>query len=75
VEQCQARGIRKIVGVYIPSKKNNMVAAHYAGLDFTGLSETSGDRQVWQYDIPQTYSMRTRFIRRAAQTVPTVAND
>ena len=36
VEQCQARGIRKIVGVYIPSKKNGMVAGHYAepGLQF-----------------------------------------
>ena len=29
VEQCQVRGIRKIVGVYIPSKKNSMVAGHY----------------------------------------------
>ena len=35
VEQCQARGIRKIVGVYIPSKKNSMVAGHYAGLGFS----------------------------------------
>ena len=35
VEQCQARGIRKIVGIYIPSKKNSMVAGHYANLGFT----------------------------------------
>ena len=35
VEQCQARGIRKIVGVYIPSKKNSMVAGHYASLGFS----------------------------------------
>jgi FkbH-like protein len=75
VEQCQARGICKIVGVYIPSKKNNMVAQHYAGLDFARLSETSGDRQLWHYNVPQAYSMRTRFIRRAAQTLPTAAND
>ena len=35
VEQCQARGIRKIVGVYIPSKKNSMVADHYRNLGFS----------------------------------------
>jgi FkbH-like protein len=75
VEQCQARGIRKVVGVYIPSKKNGMVSGHYAGLDFTRLNETSGDRQLWQYGVPQNYSMRTRFIHRAAQTLPAVANE
>ncbi len=35
VERCQARGIRKIVGVYIPSKKNGMVAGHYSSLGFS----------------------------------------
>ncbi len=75
VEQCQRRGIRRIVGVYIPSKKNKMVAGHYAGLDFTELGEASGDRQVWHYNVPQTRSIRTRFIQRAAQTSPTAAND
>ena len=34
IEQCQARGIRKILGVYIPSKKNSMVAGHYASPRF-----------------------------------------
>jgi FkbH-like protein len=74
VEQCQARGIRRIVGVYIPSKKNSMVAGHYAGLGFTRLNESSGDRELWQDDVPQAYSVRTRFIRRTAQTSPTSAN-
>ena len=41
VEQCQARGIRKIVGVYIPSKKNSMVAGHYANLGFTRIEGNS----------------------------------
>lgn len=74
VEQCQARGIRRIVGVYIPSKKNSMVVGHYAGLGFTPLSESSGDHESWHYEVPQAYSARTRFIRRTAQTLPTVAN-
>jgi FkbH-like protein len=74
VEQCQARGIRRVLGVYIPSKKNNMVAGHYAGLGFTRLNEPSGEHELWQYEVPQSYSMRTRFIRRTAQTLPTIAN-
>jgi FkbH-like protein len=74
VEQCRARGLRRIVGVYIPSKKNSMVAGHYAELAFTQLSESSGDRGLWHYDVPQAYSARTRYIRRTAQTQPSVAN-
>ena len=66
VEQCHARGIRQIRGVYIPSKKNGMVAAHYAGLGFTELSESSAERRLWHYEVPQPYSPRTRFIRRVA---------
>jgi FkbH-like protein len=74
VEHCQARGIRRIVGVYIPTKKNNMVAGHYSGLGFTRLTESSGDHELWRFDVPQSYSLRTRFIRRTAQTLPTSAN-
>ncbi len=73
VEQCQARGISKIVGVYIPSKKNSMVAGHYGKLGFTGVEETSDGRKLWRYDVPQVYSARTRFIRRSTKTLPTVA--
>jgi FkbH-like protein len=74
VEQCQAQGIRRIVGVYIPSKKNKMVAGHYAGLGFTPVSGSSGDRELWHFDVPQSGSVRTRFIRRTEQTLPNIAN-
>jgi FkbH-like protein len=72
VEQCQARGIRKIVGVYIPSKKNGMVARHYENFGFTRGEVTAEGRQLWHYDIPSTYSPKTRFIRKTA-TEPKVA--
>ena len=74
VDQCQARGIRRIVGVYIPSKKNSMVAGHYAGLGFTRAGGTAEGRELWHYDVPQPYSSRTRFIRRTTKMLPTVAN-
>jgi FkbH-like protein len=69
VEQCQARGIRKIVGVYIPSKKNAMVAAHYASLGFASISGASEGRELWSYEVPASYSPRTRYIRRTAEAL------
>ena len=70
VEQCQARGIRRIVGVYIPSKKNNMVAGHYASFGFSPMGGASEGRELWGYDVPATYSPRTRHIRRTAEALP-----
>ena len=69
VEQCQARGIRKIVGIYIPSKKNGMVAEHYASLGFSSMGATSEGRELWSFDVPATYSPRTRHIRRIAEAL------
>jgi predicted enzyme involved in methoxymalonyl-ACP biosynthesis len=67
VEQCQRRGIRRIVGVYIPSKKNGMVAGHYAGFGFSAIKGTSEGGEFWGYDVPDSYSPRTRYIRRTAE--------
>jgi FkbH-like protein len=74
VERCQELGFRKIVGVYIPSKKNNMVAGHYASLGFSRTEGTPRDCELWHYDVPRSYSPRARYIRRAAKTLPAVVN-
>ena len=74
VEKCQELGIRKIVGVYIPSKKNSLVAGHYSSLGFSRVDGGSRDRELWHYDVPQSYSARTRYIRRTANTLSTVAS-
>lgn len=74
IEQCQARRINKIVGVYIPSRKNGMVASHYATLGFTRASEPNTVQEKWQYDVPEQYSARTRNICRTGKPIPTVAN-
>jgi FkbH-like protein len=74
VEECQARGVRKLRGVYIPSKKNSMVAEHYANLGFSRVDATREDRQVWEYKVPQDYSIRTPHIRRAADALPVAAS-
>ena len=35
----QALGARRLVGSYVPTKKNGMVRNHYAGLGFTVMQE------------------------------------
>ena len=73
VEHCQGRGVRKIVGVYIPSKKNSMVEGHYASLGFSAVSSQSEVGEWWSYDVPDTYSPRTRYIRRSAESLQLAA--
>ena len=73
VEQCQLRGVRTIVGVYIPSKKNGMVAGHYASLGFSAMSGRSEIGEWWSYEVPDTYSPRTRHIRRTAESLQPAA--
>jgi FkbH-like protein len=69
VEQCRVRGIRKIVGVYIPSKKNNMVAGHYASLGFSPMGGDSEERELWCYDVPSTYLSKALHIRRTGNAL------
>ncbi|HEY1931738.1 MAG TPA: HAD-IIIC family phosphatase [Acetobacteraceae bacterium] len=39
-------GARRLVGTYIPTKKNAMVKDHYAKLGFAAMSETGGNTNV-----------------------------
>jgi FkbH-like protein len=68
IEHCRARGIRKIVGVYIPSKKNSMVADHYLRLGFTAGEGSSETKLLWHYDAPQSFAPKTRYIRRVTNS-------
>jgi FkbH-like protein len=65
VELCQAKGIRRIVGFYIPSKKNGMVADHYGKLGFSRGEEDADGRTSWHYDVPEDYSAKSRHIDRS----------
>ena len=69
VELCQARDIRKIVGVYVPSKKNGMVADHYATLGFQRVGGTSEGADLWHFDVPPAYSAQSRHIRRTVDAL------
>ncbi len=62
VEQCQARGIRRIIGIYIPSKKNSVVADHFLKLGFGARTESSEGSQTWRCKCRTTqHQKRTIF--------------
>ena len=75
VERCQALGIHKIVGVFIPSKKNAIVGDFYASLGFrsAGSKDDNGETR-WEYAIPQCYTPKNRCILRSASALMAVAN-
>lgn len=51
VRTARAGGARRLVGRYIPSPKNAMVAGHYASLGFTQTGEEPGGTTVWSLDL------------------------
>lgn len=55
VEEARARGYRRIVGEYIPTAKNGMVAHHYSDLGFKPFSDI---HNRWTLEI-DTYSDKT----------------
>ena len=61
VEECRKRGIRRIIGVYLKTAKNGMVADHYEKLGFT-LAARDGDDTRWVFEIPEDYENRNRHI-------------
>ena len=73
IEQCQARGIRKIIGVYIPTKKNPMVAGLYGELGFISAGDSAGGQQLWQLELPQEYVAKSAHIHRTAAVEPVQA--
>uniref|UniRef100_Q01TP0 FkbH like protein n=1 Tax=Solibacter usitatus (strain Ellin6076) TaxID=234267 RepID=Q01TP0_SOLUE len=59
---CQARGLRKVVGVYAPTPKNTMVAGLYGQLGFKKISEEPSGATTWHYHLPAECSLRNHSI-------------
>ena len=74
IEKCKELDIREILGTYIPSKKNGLVAGLYASLGFSRVDGTSESGELWHYDVPQSYTPKTRYIRRTTSELPTLTN-
>lgn len=60
VEYAKANGFKKIVGEYLPTPKNGMVAEHYTGLGFIKLEDT--ETAQWVLDV-DSYQNRECYIK------------
>ena len=61
--RAKARGLRRLIGTYLPTAKNSMVSDHYEKLGFTLLErdESSGSSK-WTLDV-SSYTQRSTHIR------------
>ena len=48
LDQAQSAGICKLVGSYVPTDRNKMVADHYSRLGFTKIAEEKSDATRWE---------------------------
>jgi len=51
VEQARQRGIRRLIGNYLPTEKNKLVEDHYAKLGFTLLERQADGSTRWALDV------------------------
>ena len=61
VESAKAKGFKRIVGEYLPTAKNGMVAEHYPQLGFKAIEGTETKR--WELDVI-TYSNKECYIEK-----------
>lgn len=54
VDQARQRGIRRLVGTYLPTEKNKLVEDHYAKLGFTKLEQRADGSTVWELLVTDT---------------------
>ena len=63
VRQCQARGVKKIVGHYYPTAKNGMVREFYAIQGFTKVSEDDKGNTDWELMLTGGYKNKNKVIK------------
>lgn len=62
VEQCKARGVKRILGYYYPTKKNKMVQEFYGLQGFRKISEDEVGNTTWEFIIPEDYQNKNQVI-------------
>jgi FkbH-like protein len=51
LENAAARGIRRLVGVYVPTGRNKLVEHHYSKLGFTQVEQQPEGSTVWKLEV------------------------
>jgi FkbH-like protein len=62
LEAAAERGVRRIVGVYRPTKKNGMVSALFDGFGFARVSETNSETR-YELDVPEAPAVTAAHVR------------
>ena len=62
VRRCRAQNIKKIIGHYIPSPKNNLVCDHYHTIGFSLIYRDTNSVSSWEYNIPEYPCETNKFI-------------
>ena len=62
VRHCLANGVKIIRGFYYPTQKNGMVREFFGLQGFTKVSEDSEGNTVWEFEIPESYSLKNHYI-------------
>jgi FkbH-like protein len=57
---CRQRGVRRVLGRYVPTAKNKLVESHYQALGFEQV-ESAGPATEWVYDVARPLN-RAHFI-------------
>jgi FkbH-like protein len=63
VARAKGAGVATIIGEYIATPRNGMVAEHYATLGFAPLPGGTPERSAWSLDISGPYIRRNQHIR------------
>ncbi len=67
IRKARARGCAQLIGTYIPTEKNQMVAEHYKKLGFHQVESLERGGTQWAYDISESTSINSTQIH--VQTV------
>jgi predicted enzyme involved in methoxymalonyl-ACP biosynthesis len=51
IGQARARGIRRLLGRYLPTEKNRLVEDHYAKLGFTLVEQRADGSTLWELHV------------------------
>ena len=69
VSRAQQAGVEKIVGYYIATPRNGMVADHYEKLGFTRLDGDNPEHTSWTLDVSGEYTPRNQHIRQGGSAL------
>ena len=63
VARSKEAGLKKIIGYYYPTAKNNMVRDFYDRMGFTKVNEDSDGNTTWEFDLTQPYTDQNTHIK------------